>query len=289
MKNNSLPTPPDKVGEIVQLALAEDIGSGDVTATLIPEKQVCTAEIICRDRATICGLPWVEAVFRNLAADIMLDWAVEDGSQVEPDTCLARLKGPTRAILTGERCALNFLQTLSATATATRHYVDLLAGNQVRLLDTRKTLPGLRSAQKYAVACGGGHNHRQGLYDAFLIKENHIAASGSIRAALVEARNLHPDLLLEVEVETFEELREAKEASPDVILLDNFSLDELRRAVRENNHPVRFEASGGIGSEEELLQIAATGIDYISVGALTKHIRAVDLSLRLTATHMLLE
>lgn len=288
MKNRR-PVPPDDLEELVQKALAEDIGGGDVTAELIPESQICTAEIICREKITLCGAPWAEAVFRSLDAAMLFDWQAYDGDQVAAGSRLLRLEGSARAVLTGERSALNFLQTLSATASAARYYADLLEGQGAKLLDTRKTVPGLRSAQKYAVACGGGQNHRQGLYDAYLIKENHIAAAGGIASAIETARRLHPELPLEIEVETFAELREAKAAAPDIIMLDNFSVEDLCRAVRENNHPIRFEASGGIESETDLLEIAASGVDYISIGALTKHIRAPDLSLRILETRLLLQ
>lgn len=265
----------------VEVALGEDVGNGDITAELIDEATEAQAEVITRDAAIICGRPWVDEVFRQVDTDIAVDWLVTDGDAVAADQVLFRAAGRARSILTAERTALNFLQTLSATATRTRHYADLIRHTPARLLDTRKTIPGLRLAQKYAVRCGGGHNHRIGLYDAFLIKENHIIASGSIARAIERARRNHPDRRVEIEVENLDEFRAAVDAAPDWIMLDNFSLDDLATAVRSTNSDIKLEASGGIESDEDLVRIAETGVHYISVGALTKHIEATDLSMRL--------
>ena len=227
----------------------------------------------------LCGVAWVDELFRRLDPRVILHWQAADGDRLSADQVFLELEGPARSLLTGERAALNLLQTLSGTATRTRHYVDLLAGTGVRMLDTRKTLPGLRLAQKYAVSCGGGHNHRIGLYDAFLIKENHIASCGSIAAAVREARDIARDLPVEVEVESFEELDQALEAGADVIMLDNFSLDDLREAVRRTAGRATLEASGNV-DDSTLKAIAATGVDCISSGALTKDVKAIDLSMR---------
>jgi len=260
--------------------LAEDVGPGDITAQLVPDKQQAWARVITRESAVLCGVAWVDELFRRLDMRVALHWQAADGDRLAPGQVLLELEGPARSLLTGERAALNLLQTLSATATRTRHYVDLLEGTGVRMLDTRKTLPGMRLAQKYAVTCGGGHNHRIGLYDAFLIKENHIAACGGIAAAVDEARRLARDLPVEVEVETFEELDRALEAGADVIMLDNFSLDDMREAVRRNQRRATLEASGNV-DEQTLRAIAETGVDCISSGALTKDIAAIDLSMRI--------
>ncbi|TFH88628.1 carboxylating nicotinate-nucleotide diphosphorylase [Billgrantia azerbaijanica] len=261
--------------------LAEDVGPGDITAQLIPESQWARARVITREPAVLCGVAWVDELYRRLDASVVLRWAAADGDRLEAGDCLLELEGPARSLLTGERAALNLLQTLSATATRTRHYVDLVEGTGVRLLDTRKTLPGLRLAQKYAVTCGGGHNHRIGLFDAFLIKENHIAACGGIAAAVKEARNIASDLPVEVEVETFAELDEALAAGADVIMLDNFTLDDMREAVSRTAGRATLEASGNV-DETTLRAIAETGVDCISSGALTKDVKAIDLSMRLT-------
>ena len=274
---------PEMIRQQVGAALAEDIGSGDVSAALIPAERRASAGLWCRESAVICGRQWVEATFRQLAADVVLDWTVDDGDRVAPDTCLCTIHGPARAMLTAERTALNFLQTLSATATATRAYVDAVAGTECRILDTRKTLPGLRLAQKYAVTCGGGHNHRFGLYDMVLVKENHIAACGSIRAAVGTARRQSPGIPIEVEVENLEQLREAIEARVDRILLDNMDCARLREAVAITAGRIPLEASGGI-TLGNVRAVAETGVDFISVGSLTKDIRAVDLSLRFEET-----
>lgn len=263
----------------VDAAVTEDLGNGDLTAQLIPESRRVRAHILSREEAVFCGAPWAEAVFRRISADVECRWLVGEGEAVAVDGRLCELEGPARAILTGERTALNFLQTLSATATRTREYAEAVAGTGARILDTRKTLPGLRTAQKYAVRCGGGSNHRTGLFDGILIKENHIAACGGIAPAVAAARELGADAFIEVEVENLDEVREALTARADFLLLDNFSLPELRAAVRENAGRARLEASGGL-SLADLRAVAETGVDFISIGALTKHIRAVDLSLR---------
>ncbi|RAH38821.1 carboxylating nicotinate-nucleotide diphosphorylase [Halomonas sp. SL1] len=259
--------------------LAEDVGPGDITAELIPEKEWARARVITREPTVLCGVAWVDELFRRLDARVALRWQAADGDRLEAGAPLLELEGPARSLLTGERAALNLLQTLSATATRTRHYVDLLDGTGVGILDTRKTLPGMRLAQKYAVTCGGGLNHRIGLYDAFLIKENHIAACGGIAAAVEEARRIARDLPVEVEVETFEELDQALAAGADIIMLDNFSLDDMREAVRHNEGRAILEASGNV-DETTLQAIAETGVDRISSGALTKDVKAIDLSMR---------
>ncbi len=261
--------------------LAEDVGPGDITAQLIPERQWATAQVISREAAVLCGVAWVDELFRRLDARVKLTWHAADGDALAADSVFLELEGPARSLLTGERAALNLLQTLSGTATRARYYTERVADTGVRLLDTRKTLPGLRLAQKYAVTCGGGHNHRIGLYDAFLIKENHIAACGGIAAAVKEARKIARDLPVEVEVETLDELAQALEAQADVVMLDNFSLDDLREAVRLTDQRATLEASGNV-NETTLGEIAATGVDCISIGALTKDVRAVDLSMRVT-------
>jgi nicotinate-nucleotide pyrophosphorylase (carboxylating) len=269
----------DAIDSQVRQALSEDLGSGDVTAGLIEVKQRSSAEVVCREPAVICGQVWFNHTFRQLADDVAITWSVDDGDRVTAGQVVCSLKGPTRALLSGERTALNFLQTLSGTATRVRHYVDQIADLPVQLLDTRKTIPGLRLAQKYAVLCGGGHNHRHGLYDGILIKENHIIASGSVAAAVKRARNLGSGLPVEVEVEDLAEIEQAIAAGADSLLLDNFDLAQLREAVALCNGRARLEASGGI-TRKTLRAIAETGVDMISSGSLTKDIRAVDLSLR---------
>ncbi|MDR3501579.1 MAG: carboxylating nicotinate-nucleotide diphosphorylase [Legionella sp.] len=260
-------------------ALQEDVGTGDVTAALLPEHLMAEAEIISREPMLICGQPWVNEVFNQIDKRIKLNWQVTEGGWLAEPTTLCRISGPARSMLTAERTALNFLQTLSATATQTYLYVEQLKGTKTRLLDTRKTLPGLRVAQKYAVTCGGGVNHRMGLYDAFLIKENHIKACGSVAKAIALARQTQNNILVETEVETLDELREALAAKPDRILLDNFSLEMLKEAVCINqSNQCTLEASGGI-TLENIAKIAASGVDFISVGAITKSIQAIDLSL----------
>ncbi|MGB8713470.1 MAG: carboxylating nicotinate-nucleotide diphosphorylase [Onishia taeanensis] len=263
--------------------LAEDVGPGDITAQLIPERQWATARVITREDAVLCGVAFVDELFRRLDSRVTLNWQHADGDRLAAGDTLLELEGPARSLLTGERAALNLLQTLSGTATRTRAYVDLIEDTGVRLLDTRKTLPGLRLAQKYAVTCGGGYNHRVGLYDAFLIKENHIAACGGIAAAVKEARDIAKDLPVEVEVETFEELDQALAACADVVMLDNFSLDDLREAVRRGSGRATLEASGNV-SDATLRAIAETGVDCISSGALTKDVQSIDLSMRILKT-----
>lgn len=263
----------------VASALEEDIGSGDVTAALLPMNQRAKAEIISREPMVVCGQSWVNEVFRQIDEEISVSWLVNEGEWLDSPATLCSIQGSTRHLLTAERTALNFLQTLSATATHTHVFVQRLAGTKARLLDTRKTIPGLRLAQKYAVHCGGGINHRMGLYDAFLIKENHIKACGSVAKAIELARQTHQKLLIEVEVETLDELQEAIKARPDRILLDNFDLDMLTEAVKLNQPKhCELEASGGI-NRYNITAIAHTGVDYISIGAITKSIQAIDLSL----------
>ena len=264
-------------------ALREDVGSGDVTAQLIAADAVARGQVLCREAAVVCGTAWFEETFRQLEARVRVHWQVQEGASVAANTVLCEIDGPARAILTGERTALNFLQLLSATATITARYAQVVAGTGCRILDTRKTIPGLRSAQKYAVRCGGGQNHRIGLYDRVLVKENHIAAAGSITAAVAAARTLAPGLTVEVETENLYEVASALAAQCDVIMLDEFSLEDMRRAVALNQaapRPAKVEASGGV-SFERLAAIAATGVDFISIGGLTKHVQAVDMSLRL--------
>lgn len=262
-------------------ALSEDIGSGDITAQLIPAQNTASARVITREDCVFCGRLWVEEVFRQLDSEVAIEWHVEDGDQVKANTALFSLRGPARSLLTGERTALNFVQTLSGTATVSRHYAQQVAHTGVKLLDTRKTIPGLRLAQKYAVTCGGCFNHRIGLYDAFLIKENHIAACGSIAQAVAEAHRIAPGKPVEVEVENFAELNQALQANADIIMLDNFSVDDMKKAVAMTAGRAKLEASGNITSET-LVTIAETGVDFISIGGLTKHCRAVDLSMRVT-------
>lgn len=262
-------------------ALSEDIGSGDITAQLIPAERLAHARVITRDAAVVCGRAWVDAVFRLLDPRVAVHWHVVDGERVAPNQPLFSLDGPARALLSGERSALNFLQTLSAVATRCRHFADLVDGTGVKLLDTRKTLPGLRLAQKYAVTQGGCHNHRIGLYDAFLIKENHIAACGGIAQAISAAHGIAPGKPVEVEVESLEELQQALEAGADIVMLDELSLEDMRTAVKLTAGRAKLEASGGI-NETTLRTIAETGVDYISIGSLTKDVKAVDLSMRLS-------
>ena len=265
--------------ETVRTALTEDIGSGDITAALIPADSEAAASVICRETAVVCGMAWFNAVFMELDDRIEIRWMVKDGQQADPGQTLCTLQGPARAMLSGERTALNFLQTLSGTATLARSYADAVSGLPVRVLDTRKTLPGLRAAQKYAVRTGGCHNHRMGLYDGILIKENHIMAAGSIHRAVQEARKLNPALPVEIEVEDLDGVREALEAGANTLLLDNFDLADLEAAVALNQGKANLEASGGIDLDN-LRAIAATGVDSISTGSLTKHLHAVDLSMR---------
>jgi nicotinate-nucleotide pyrophosphorylase (carboxylating) len=266
----------------VSRALREDIGSGDVTAALVPAAQTIRARVISREAAVISGCAWFNETFRQLDAVVQLEWQVQDGDRIAAGATLCDLNGPARSILTGERTALNFLQLLSGTATTTSQYVAAVAGTTCRILDTRKTLPGLRTAQKYAVLCGGGSNHRIGLFDQVLVKENHIAAAGSIAAAIANARNLSPGLKVEVETENLDELDQALAAGADIIMLDEFSVIDMHSAVarnRSSSRPAKLEVSGSV-TLESIRQFAETGVDYISVGALTKHVRAVDLSMR---------
>jgi len=259
--------------------LAEDVGSGDLTASIIPPSTQAVAEVVTREPMVLCGRAWFDAVFRQLSDEVVIDWLVAEGDEIEAGQLLCRVQGPARALLTGERTALNLLQTLSATASVARRYAVAVAGTGCRVLDTRKTLPGLRRAQKYAVQCGGCVNHRIGLFDAILIKENHIIAAGSIAGAIAQARTIG-DVMVEVEVESLDELEQALVAAPDRIMLDNFSLDDLGRAVALNHGKCELEASGNI-SLDAIRQYAETGVDYISVGALTKNVVAVDLSMRI--------
>ena len=266
----------------VAAALAEDVGACDWTAQLTPPGAAARATLVCRSAAVIAGRPWFDAVFHALDAGIVIDWQVTEGQAVTPNTPLCTLRGATRALLTGERAALNFLQTLSAVATATRRYVDTVSGTRAAILDTRKTLPGLRVAQKYAVQTGGGVNHRMGLYDGVLIKENHIAAAGGVTATLEAARTLAPPgVWIQIEVETLDQLRVALTAGATLILLDNMTLDQMREAVSITAGRAQLEASGGI-TLDNVRAIAQTGVDRISIGALTKDVKAVDLSMRLT-------
>ncbi|MDX7760908.1 carboxylating nicotinate-nucleotide diphosphorylase [Aeromonas caviae] len=274
----------------VRAALLEDLGdaltaldqpdaSADITAQLIPADRISTARVITREAGVFCGQPWVDEVFAQLGGEVKVEWKVQDGERLAPNQELFRLHGPARVLLTGERNALNFVQTLSGVATLTARYVAELEGTDCRLLDTRKTLPGLRSAQKYAVTCGGGKNHRIGLFDAYLIKENHILACGGIPEAISEARRLNPDKPVEVEVESLAELEQALAARADIVMLDNFDIPMMQEAVRLNQGIAKLEVSGNV-TLDTLAGYAATGIDFISVGALTKHVRALDLSMR---------
>ncbi|NMH66960.1 carboxylating nicotinate-nucleotide diphosphorylase [Shewanella salipaludis] len=290
----------------VKIALDEDLGhtanpqadgtdpetaaysTGDITAQLIPADRYAEASLITREDGVFCGKAWAEQVFNQLGSEVAIHWHVDDGDLIVANQVLCELSGPARSILTGERTAMNFIQTLSGVATLTKHYVDKLAGTNTRLLDTRKTLPGLRTAQKYAVTCGGGHNHRIGLFDAFLIKENHILACGGIPQAVNAARKLHADKAVEVEVESLAELTQALDAGADIIMLDNFDVTMMIDAVaindsyKDRGQNTKLEVSGNV-TLDTLADFARTGVDYISVGALTKHLRALDLSLRLKA------
>jgi nicotinate-nucleotide pyrophosphorylase (carboxylating) len=275
-------TPRDLESQVAK-ALREDVGSGDVTAELVPLAQTVRGRVITREDAVLCGRPWVEATFRQLDPAIRLTWHAADGDRIEANSVIFEIAGPARAVLTGERTALNFMQLLSATATAARQFVDAVAGTGCVILDTRKTLPGLRTAQKYAVRCGGAQNHRLGLCDMVLIKENHIAAAGSLSGVIAAARHGSPGLPVEVEVESLAEFQEALAARPDIIMLDEFSQPDMSEAVainRASGRPVKIEASGSV-SLETVRAVASTGVDYISVGGITKHVRAVDLSMRL--------
>lgn len=268
------------IDDDVARALAEDIGTGDATAALVPASRSATARIVAKEAGVLAGRAWAQACFERLAPDVRLHWARDDGERFADGDLLCRLEGPARALLAAERSALNFLQTLSATATVAAAFVHAVAGTGATILDTRKTLPGLRLAQKYAVRAGGASNHRIGLFDAVLIKENHVACAGGVAAAIGAARAASPGLLLEVEVETLAELDEALACAPDRIMLDDFALDDLREAVRRTARRVPLESSGSV-SLATVRAVAETGVDYISVGALTKHVRAVDLSMRI--------
>ncbi|MBL4828211.1 MAG: carboxylating nicotinate-nucleotide diphosphorylase [Spongiibacteraceae bacterium] len=265
----------------VQKALEEDIGSGDITAQLIPEQTLATAQVITREQAIVCGQAWVDEVFRQVNSLVTVSWKVNDGDQVSPNQVLFELSGPARSLLTGERTALNFLQLLSGTATSCRQYANIVEGTGLKLLDTRKTIPGLRTAQKYAVQCGGCHNHRIGLFDAYLIKENHIAACGGIDKAVITAKQNAPDKIIETEVENLQELKEALAAGVDIVMLDNFSLEAMREAVAITQGKAKLEVSGNV-TQSGLRAIAETGVDLTSIGALTKDCKAIDLSMRLT-------
>ena len=285
MKTHNLPynLPHDTAGDVPQLvarALQEDIGHGDITAMLIPADKEASASVISRDSAVICGRPWVDEVFRQLDPNTRVDWEISEGDVVSPNQTLFTLTGNARVLLTGERTALNFLQTLSATATLARQYADLSADSDIRILDTRKTIPGLRLAQKYAVTVGGCYNHRMGLYDAFLIKENHIAACGGIVKAVAQARKIATDKVVEVEVENLDELRQALLAKADVVMLDNFSPTDIEGLKTLDFGHTKVEVSGNI-TAQNLQQYIGAEVNYISSGSLTKHVQAIDLSMRL--------
>lgn len=278
-----MPELPADLAHQVEAALREDLGAGDVTATLVPAAQRVHGSVITREAAVLCGRAWVDETFRQLDPKVQLTWRAADGERVAAQQVIFAIAGPARPVLSGERTALNFLQLLSGTATTARRFVDAVAGTRCQILDTRKTVPGLRTAQKYAVRCAGARNHRMGLFDQVLIKENHIAAAGSLTGAIEAARRDAAGIAIEVEVETLGELQEALNARPDIIMLDEFSLDELRTAVelnRAHGAHAKLEVSGSV-SLESVRAIAETGVDYISVGALTKHVRAIDLSMRL--------
>lgn len=274
----------DEISRNVAAALNEDIGDGDITAALIPESQQASARVITREDCVVCGTAWVNEVFQQLDPNVHIEWHVSDGERVAADSLLYTLNGSARSLLTGERAALNFLQLLSGTASACQNYAQLVAHTEVKILDTRKTIPGLRLAQKYAVSQGGCHNHRIGLYDAYLIKENHIAACGGIAQAIQQAQTNQPGKAVEVEVESMDEFKQALDAGADIVMLDNFDNDMLRAAValnQQHSKPAKLEASGNV-NQTTLVPIAETGVDYISIGALTKDCKAVDLSMRLT-------
>ncbi len=278
----SIPLPSD-IATTVQRALAEDIGDGDLTAALVPAEARARGRVISREEAVLCGTAWFEEVFRQVDDGIAIHWEVQDGDALRRDRILCRLEGPARGLLTGERTALNFLQTLSGTASLTRHFTQAVEGTHATIRDTRKTLPGLRSAQKYAVRCGGAYNLRMGLFDGILIKENHIMAAGGISQAVQSARASGVKVPVEVEVETLAQLQEALAAGVDIVLLDNFDLAGMRQAVTLTAGRAKLEASGGIDLKA-LSQVAETGVDYISVGSITKHVQAVDLSMRFEFT-----
>ncbi len=270
---------PDDVSTTVRLALEEDVGSGDVTATLLAPDATATASVVCRESAVLCGVAWFDEVFRQLCPEIAVHWRAGDADTIEAGDVVCTVTGPAAPILTGERTGLNFLQLLSGTATMARSYARALQGSSTRILDTRKTLPGLRSAQKYAVRCGGCHNHRSGLFDAVLIKDNHIANAGSIAPVVAAARHANPDLTVEVEVNDLIQLDEALTAGADVVMLDNFDRAEIGEAVARSGGRAKLEISGNVAIED-LPELASSGVDYISVGALTKNVRAIDFSMR---------
>jgi nicotinate-nucleotide pyrophosphorylase (carboxylating) len=280
------PTLPDNIAQMVANALAEDVGKGDLTAQLVPPARTGSAQVISREPAVLCGQAWFDEVFRQCDAAINIRWMFADGQTVAPNQVLCQIEGPARALLTAERTALNFLQTLSGTATLVRRYADKVRGTHAKILDTRKTIPGLRSAQKYAVICGGGHNHRHGLYDGILIKENHIIAAGSIAAAVQSAFQLNSGVPVQVETESLSQVEEALQAGADMVLLDNFPIHQLNTAVRmrqrfrlpDGSYPL-FEASGNIDLSNVRL-VADAGVDRISIGGLTKNVNAIDLSMR---------
>lgn len=268
------------IEEDVKRMLAEDVGAGDLTAQIVPAQKQASATVITREAMVVCGQAWFEKVFSELSTELRIEWKVAEGQQIAKGDVICRLFGSARTLLTGERAALNMLQTLSATATLAQEYAEAVAGTDTIVLDTRKTIPGLRLAQKYAVKCGGCQNHRIGLYDGILIKENHIMAAGSIKQAVTTARSINPDVPVEVEVESLAEVEQALAAKADILLLDNFSLQQLTQAVSMNNGQAKLEASGNIDLTT-IREVANTGVDYISVGALTKNIKAVDLSMRI--------
>ncbi len=274
-----LHVPQSTIEENVHTALKEDIGDGDITAALIPAENISLATVITRETCTFCGMDWFEETFQQLSKEILIDWQVEDGDKIEAGQIICTISGPSRPILSGERTAINFIQTLSATATRATQYASALSTTNTAVLDTRKTIPGLRMAQKYAVSCGGGRNHRIGLYDAFLIKENHIHACGGIQQAVDEARFYNPELAVEVEVENLLELETAISAKADRVLLDNFDIDTLKKAVELCEGKISTEASGNV-TLENIKAIADSGVEYISTGALTKDITAIDFSMR---------
>jgi nicotinate-nucleotide pyrophosphorylase (carboxylating) len=278
-----VPELPADLGAQVEAALREDLGGGDVTASLVPAAQRVRGSVVSREQAVLCGRAWADETFRQLDSKVQLTWHAADGDRVAPQQVIFSIAGPARPVLTGERTALNFLQLLSATATAARRFVDAVAGTGCQILDTRKTLPGLRTAQKYAVRCGGARNHRMGLYDQVLIKENHIAAAGSLTGAIEAARHSAAGVTVEVEVETLGELQEALSARADIVMLDEFALEDMRAAValnRAQGAVAKLEVSGSV-SLDAVRAIAETGVDFISVGAITKNVRAIDLSMRL--------
>lgn len=269
----------EQIDHQVAASILEDIGTGDISAELIPAAVQMQAQIISREEAVVCGIPWVVSVFQQIDPQVKLHWLVEEGARVAADQIWVRLSGPARSLLSGERCALNWLQTLSGVATQVKEYLQILRGLNTQLLDTRKTIPGLRAAQKYAVRVGGGGNHRLGLFDAYLIKENHLASFGSITQAVQAARNQNPQRIIEVEVENLVQLNEAITAGAQIIMLDNFQLSTIAEAVKLNRGRAKLEVSGNI-TLENIRSVAQTGVDFISVGSLTKHIRAIDLSMR---------